>query len=277
MLKLSLCNELLADEGLTIDQQCEISVALGYVGLELALGSIMEKPHQMSDTEAHSLRQRIESHGLHVTGLHWLLAPYPDLSITDPKKQARSTEILKRLIELCAILGGRVLVHGSPAQRIAQSGRNPEETHADLAEFFAPIARMAEQTGVVYCIEPLARAETNVINTVVDAVRLVAEVASPSFRTMIDTSAAGQTEDMPVADLIRQWVPTGNIAHIQVNDTNRGAPGTGTDPFPDIVRALRDTGWPHAVAVEPFRTVINATTTAALAAATMRACWEATA
>ncbi len=277
MIELSLCNELLADEEMTIDRQCEIAAALGYKGLELALGSLVDTPHRMSNSSASDLRQRIESHGLRVTGLHWLLAPYPDLSITDPTQHGRTTEVLVRLIELCGVLGGRVLVHGSPAQRMAQPGYNSQETLAELAGFFAPVARAAERAGVIYCIEPLSRAETDVINTVAEAVKLVELVGSPSFLTMIDTSAAGQSEDEPVADLIRRWVPTGKIAHIQLNDTNRGAPGTGTDPFPDIVRALRETGWPNEVAVEPFRTVIDATTTAAIAAATLRACWEATA
>jgi sugar phosphate isomerase/epimerase len=76
----------------------------------------------------------------------------------------------------------------------------------------------------------------------------------------------------PVADLIRHWVPGGKIGHIHANDSNRGAPGMGEDPFPAIVAALRDVGWSMPVGVEPFRTLINASVTAAIGAATLRAC-----
>jgi len=68
----------------------------------------------------------------------------------------------------------------------------------------------------------------------------------------------------PVADLIRHWVPGGKIGHIHANDSNRGAPGMGEDPFPAIVAALRDVGWSMPVGVEPFRTLINASVTAAI-------------
>lgn len=275
MLELSFCNEMLADEGLSLDRQCEVAAALGYMGLELALGSLTERPHRLSDAEAARMRRTVEAHGLRVTGLHWLLAPYPELSITDPDRQVETTAVLRRLVQLCGALGGRVLVHGSPGQRAPLAGEPPEAAEARLADFFAPIAAEAEACGVTYCIEPLSRAETPVINTVAAAVGLVEAVGSPAFRTMIDTSAAGQVETEPVADLIRKWLPTGKLAHVQVNDTNRGAPGMGDDPFPDIVAALRATGWPHPVAVEPFRACIDATTTAAIGVATLRACWQA--
>ena len=78
-----------------------------------------------------------------------------------------------------------------------------------------------------------------------------------------------------MAEVIRQWLPGGKLAHVQVNDTNRGGPGMGDDPFHDIVAALRACDWPHPVAVEPFRTCIDGTVTAAIAAATMRMAWRA--
>ncbi len=275
MISLSMCNELLANEGLSLDRQCEVASALGYMGLELALGSLVPRPHEMTDAEALDLRRTVEAHGLVVTGLHWLLAPYPELSVTDPAKQPETQAVLSRLVTLCGVLGGRVLVHGSPAQRAPVPGEDAAQTMARLVETFAPIARLAETAGVTYCVEPLSPAETPVINTVADGAQLVAAVGSPAFRTMIDTSAAGQSEATPVADVIGQWLPSGSVAHVHVNDTNRGAPGMGRDPFHDIARALRRADWPHPVAVEPFRTCIDATTTAAIGAATMRAAWDA--
>ena len=85
-MKLSLCNELLAADGLSLPRQCEVARELGYVGLELALGSLRERPHEMRDADAAAMRSVVEDHGLTVTGLHWLLAPYPEASITDPAR-----------------------------------------------------------------------------------------------------------------------------------------------------------------------------------------------
>lgn len=277
MLELSLCNELLAADGHDLDAQCARAAALGYMGLELAPGTLAEAPHRLTPDEAAAIRAIVERHGLRVTGLHWLLAPYPGLSITEPGREDETRAVLEALVRLCAALGGDVLVHGSPSSRVLPEGTGPEEALEQAARVLGPVARAAETAGVTYCIEPLAPAETAFLNTVEEALALVDRVNSPAFRTMIDTSAAGQAEELGVPDLIRRRVPEGRIAHVQVNDTNRGAPGTGADPFPAIAAALRDVGWDRPVAVEPFVTVIDGTVTAAIGAATMRACWEAAA
>jgi len=275
MVELSLCNELLAEDGHDLDAQCRIARALGYSGLELAPGAVWNRPHEASDDDIAACRRIVEGHGLRVTGLHWLLRPYPELSITDPAAAEETQFVLTRLVEMCAALGGDVLVHGSPGQRQPPDGEPPEDTLARVAAFFGPVAERAEALGVIYCIEPLARAETPLVNTVADGVGLVEAVGSPAFRTMIDTSAAGRAEAEPVADAIRRWQAGGHLAHIHLNDTNRGAPGTGDDPFPAIIAALYETGWRRPVTLEPFWTRLDATVTAAIGAATIRACWQA--
>lgn len=275
MLRLSLCNELLAEEGKSLREQCAIAAELGYIGLELSPGTLGNTPHCLPPQRIRDIRKTCEDQGLTVTGLHWLLAPYPHLSITEPRCAEETQGVLKGLIELCAALGGSVLVHGSPAQRLPPAGEPEDVTRDRVIDFFRPIADCARSAGVTYCLEPLSPKETPFVNTVAEAAAIVEAIGVDRFRTMIDTSAAGQSEAMPVADLVREWVPTGLIGHIQVNDTNRGAPGTGDDPFADIVGALRDVGWQQPVAVEPFVVRVDATATAAVGAATMRAFWTA--
>jgi sugar phosphate isomerase/epimerase len=91
---------------------------------------------------------------------------------------------------------------------------------------------------------------------------------------MIDTSAAALAETQPVADVIRQWWPTGHLAHIQVNDRNRRAPGQGQDRFGPIFEALADVGFDGPVAVEPFDYIPDGPTTAAVATGYLRGIME---
>lgn len=270
MLEYTLCNELLHEDGLSLAEQAEVAAALGYVGLELAPHSLGDHPHALPPARIDAIRRDVEQAGIRVTGLHWLLSGYPDVSITDPDQVQTARDILIGLVDLCAALGGERLIHGSPRQRPRPTGVGDDELIARLADFFDPIATRAERCGVVYCIEPLSRVETETINTVADGVALVDAVGSPAFLTMIDCSAAGQTEP-PVADRIRDRVPSGVIGHLHANDTNRGAPGMGDDPFDEIVQALVDVGWDRPIGVEPFRTVVDARVTAAIGIATLRA------
>ena len=251
-MKLSLCNEVLRP--LPFAQQCALAAALGYDGLEVAPFTLADDPMQISDELARELARIAADHGLAITGLHWLLVAPPGLSIVtaDAGLRARTADVMCRMVELCAAMGGAVLVHGSPKQRSVPTGDSREAALARATECFARAARAAERAGVTYCVEPLARAETDLINTVAEAVALVDAIASPALKTMIDCSAAGQAEAQSVPDLIRRWWPTGKLAHVQVNDPNRRGPGQGEMMFAPILGALRDVGYDGVIAVEPF-------------------------
>ena len=269
-MKIALCNEVLG--ALPLEDQCELAARLGYDGLEIAPFTLGESLEAIDAREARRLRGVVESSGLVVTGLHWLLVRPAGLSLTDPDAvvRARTLEVVRRLIALCAELGGAVLVHGSPKQRQIAPGESHATANGRLIEFLAEAARAAADHGVTYCLEPLGRAETALINTVAEAAEIVRTVDSPALRTMIDCSAAGATEAEPVADLIDRWLPTGLIAHVQVNDPNRRAPGQGEMKFAPIFAALQRHGYNGTVAVEPFDYVPDGPGAAAFAAGYLR-------
>ena len=269
-MKIALCNEVLAH--LPLEGQCELAAALGYDGLEIAPFTLGDAPHRLASTEIARIRRTMESFGLGVTGLHWLLVAPPGLSVTDPdaRIRARTRDVVAAIVALCAELGGGVLVHGSPKQRQIAAGEDHATALARLRDFLADAALLAERHGVVYCIEPLGRAETALVNTVAEAAALVREIDRPSLRTMIDTRAAGASETQSVVELIDQWLPTGVIGHVQVNDPNRRAPGQGAMRFAPIFAALARHGWDRTVAVEPFDYVPDGAGAAAFAAGYLR-------
>jgi sugar phosphate isomerase/epimerase len=160
------------------------------------------------------------------------------------------------MVELCRLMGGNYLVHGSPKQRSVPPGETREAALERAAGCFERAARRARECEVVYCIEPLAPAETDLINTVAEAAEIVEAIASPALRTMIDCSAAGQAETLSVDALMARWMPRGLIAHVQFNDPNRRGPGQGAMDFAPILETLqqmRAMGHYRGVAaVEPF-------------------------
>jgi len=277
MFPLALCNEILRP--LPFAAQCKAAAALGYMGLEVAPFTLAEDPMRISDGEARDYARVAAEHGITITGLHWLLVAPSGLSMVSPDAalRQRTTEVMCRMVELCALMGGKYLVHGSPKQRSVPSGESREATLARARECLGRAAQKAQECGVTYCIEPLARNETDVLNTVEEAAVLVDEIALPSFRTMIDCSAAGQTEALPVHELIARWLPTGKIGHVQVNDPNRRAPGQGELEFAPILAALKACGYGGVLAVESFDYVPDGMGSAAYAIAYLRGVEQATA
>lgn len=274
-MRLALCNEVLRD--LTFPAQCAFAKAVGYDGLEIAPFTLASEPHRLTGAEAAALRRTVEDHGLAVTGLHWLLVTPQGLSITSPDAgvRSRTRDVLLGLLDLCAGLGGRVMVHGSPAQRQVAAGQREAEAFGHARDLFAWLAPEAAARGIVYCIEALAPPDNRFITTLAEAARLVGAVGHPALRTMIDTSAAATHESEPVADLVRRWVPTGLIAHVQLNDANRRGPGEGRDRFAPVLRALAETGYAGDIAIEPFIYEPDGPACAARAAGYVRGLMEA--
>ena len=264
-MKLSLCNEVVRD--LPFEEQCRLARDLGYDGLEVAPFTLGEQPHRLPDAKRREIRAQAERHDLVITGLHWLLITPEGLSITepDPQVRTRTVDVMRGLIGLCADLGGRYLVHGSPRQRAVPTGETADDAQARAAEAFATVAKDAETAGVTYCIEPLAAGETALFNTVEQAARVVDAIGSPALRTMIDACAAAQSEALPLPELIDRWLPRGQIAHIHLNDPNRRAPGQGALRFGPILDALRRHSYQDWCGVEPFVYRPDGPTTAARA------------
>ncbi|AOS81580.1 MULTISPECIES: sugar phosphate isomerase/epimerase family protein [Hydrogenophaga] len=250
-MRIALCNEVLAPWPFA--RQCEWAAALGYEGLELAPFTLGDDAWKLPAAERAALRRAASDAGIAISGLHWLLRQPEGLSITSPDAtvRARTLEVLRGLIDLCADLGGAVLVHGSPAQR-----RLPADDEAAgrerAIETFATVAAHAQAAGVTYCIEPLAAPEADFLHTVAEAAAVVQAIDRPALRTMLDCCAAARAEAESVHEVLARWLPTGLLAHVQVNDPNLRGPGQGAVGFADILRALRRHGYAGWIAVEPF-------------------------
>ena len=176
---------------------------------------------------------------------------------------------------LCADLGGGYLVHGSPAQRRTPPGVAAATARAWIAEALDAAAQAARAAGVLYLIEPLPTDETDQVNTLDEAIALVRQVDSPALATMLDTKSAALAESVPAVDLLRRWLPSGYIRHVQLNDRNRRGPGQGEDRFAPILAALIAGGYAGDVAIEPFDYVPDASGCAARAAGYVRGLLEA--
>lgn len=270
---INLCNEVI--RGLQFSRQCAFARAVGYDGLEIAPFTLSSAPHELSSSQIHELRTIAESEGVAIAGLHWLLAAPENLSITsaDEAVWLRTVHVGRRMVELCAKLGGRYLIHGSPGQRRLETGREAEG-RARGAAYFAAMAEAAAEAGVAYLIEPLSMEDTSFINTIEEALAIVRAVSSPALGTMIDCYATAANGG-DVTALLKRWLPEGVVGHIHFNDSNRRGPGEGAIDFAAVVDALRDLDYRGAIGVEPFVYQPDGTACAARAIGYVRGLMEA--
>lgn len=249
-MKLAVCNEMF--EGWSIQDVLRFAAQTGYNGVEIAPFTLAHSVADISRQQRSEIRRAAADFGIEVVGLHWLLVRPEGLYINhpDPQVRALTRDYLCALAGLCSDLGGRVLVVGSPKQRDVMPGRTRQETWDWTVEVFRECARVAQDRGVVFCMEPLQPSLTNFVNTLKEAARLVEEVDHPRFQLMMDVCSACGGEDEPPHVLARRFAPL--IRHVHVNDANGRGPGFGEVDFVPILDTLRDVGYEGYLSVEVF-------------------------
>jgi sugar phosphate isomerase/epimerase len=246
--QISLCNEVIGE--MPFERQCAFAAQLGYDGLEIAPFTLGAEAWMLPTPRRAAIRRAAADAGIAITGLHALLWEPKGLSITtlDEPLRLRTIDVMRRLIGLAADLGARVMVHGSPLARLIDG---PDCLPRGV-DSIAAIAPDAEAAGVVYCLEPLVKAETIMVRNLREAFAVIDMIGSPAIRTMIDAAAAAMGEDGAVADTIRRHLPSDRIAHVHFSAPNRRGPADGDLDFAPILAALTDVGYAGGSAVEPF-------------------------
>lgn len=249
-MKFAICQELFEDT--SWKEQCRIISEAGYTGIEVAPFSISDDLASVSESELLAMKTTAAEFGLEIIGLHWLLAKTEGLYLTSPDAAVRqaTADYLKLLARTCRILGGRVLVFGSPFQRNLLPGVSTEQAMAFAAEVFREAMPVFEAENVLLCMEPLTSKETDFINTCADAVELMKLVDHSAFVLHQDVKAMLGAEVDSIPELIHRHHDI--CGHFHVNDTNLLGPGMGETDYHPIMKALLEVGYDGWISVEVF-------------------------
>lgn len=249
---LALCNEALADRD--FPAAMDTAAAMGFEAVEIAPFTLAKDVRTISTATRNVLRRAVESAGLEVAGLHWLLAKTEGFHVANPDAEVRqrTLEYLGALARFCADLGGRVMVFGSPAQRSLPPGVARGDALKSAAGLFAGAAESAAECGVVICLEPLRKTDTDMWTSASEALEFVEAVGHPNFQLMLDTRAL-HGEDRPAPETIGQMA--GRFRHFHLNDASGRCPGLGHTDFGPVFAALKEAAYSGYVSVEPLEYV----------------------
>ena len=196
-MKFGICNE--TYQGWDFDAACAHAAGAGYDGIEIAPFTLADDPRELS-MEAATRYGRVALHaGLEVIGLHWLLVKPPGLHLaTDDTTVRRETiSFASHLAQVCAAMGGRIMVWGSPKQRNIAPGQRREEAIKHAVDAIRSICEVAGPLGVTIVMEPLGPAETNFLTTAGATVRFIEAVGHPACQLHLDVKAMS-TEPTPI-------------------------------------------------------------------------------
>ena len=143
----------------------------------------------------------------------------------------------------------------NPGARLAAAAENPAGPHTRAGGRFrgrhasAQVLAELEKSKVYLCLEPLAPAEADFLQTAAEGLKLRDRLGHPRVQLHLDTKAmssgerTGSSRHPPVSRMDE---------HFHANDANRRGPGFGDTDFVPIFQALKDVKYPGWVSVEVF-------------------------
>jgi D-psicose/D-tagatose/L-ribulose 3-epimerase len=219
----------------------------GYDYIEPALS----KTVALSPEALSAARRDVQASGIHVETMNWFL-PGGDIKLTGPAVDLEQVRAyLEKSLAIAEAFGAKVIVFGSPAARTVPEGFPREKAWAELVEFLRLAGQVIEARGygMIIGIEALRKPETNIVNSVAEALRLAREVNDPRVRLNVDFyHLAFENED---PDVVLQAGPL--IAHVQISDpVRRGFPrdDTGEPRYRHFFDNLRRVGYRGRISVE---------------------------
>jgi len=232
-------------QAVAFDPNFESNVAylatLGYDGVELAV----REPAKLDTV---NVKRILETQHLDVPAFGTGQAYVEEqLSFTDHHASVRE-EAIARVESHIELAGGfNALVILGLIRGKKQEGVSLEETHAWLVGALVRLTRTAREKNIRLAIEPINRYETDLVNTVVDALALIEEVGAENLGILFDTFHANIEEPNMEASLRACGE---RLFHVHVADSNRWAPGAGHTDFGRIIAVLREMKYAHWVSAE---------------------------
>lgn len=249
----AMCNESM--RGMNWEQQCDLVAKAGYQGIEVAPFSLVkEGVAELSAKTRKAMVDSMKNAGIECAGLHWLLSPPPPgLHFTSPDCAVREKTLtyFRRLIDFCGDLGGKVMVFGSPKGRSTQGKISVKEAKKNFAEGLGKIADHARKREVKILIEALTRNQTDVINTLEEAVKIIKDLNHPAIQTLFDFHNSGDEKHSFVEIIDRYYSFIRHVHVMEMDGKYLGAGKGGSDYLPAF-QLLKDKGYDKWVSLEVF-------------------------
>lgn len=185
-------------------------------------------------------------------GVSGAFGPNRDISSDDPEVRAEGLAYIIDCLELANFLespvfGGPVYSAVGKARLLTEEQKQQERNWC--LENLEKAISVAEKQGVIIGFEPLNRFESDMVNTVDQALTYIDAFNSPFLKVQLDTFHNNiEEKDIPTA--IRKL---GNkLCHVQGNESDRGTPGTGNVDWMGIRDALVEIDYQGAIVIETF-------------------------
>lgn len=192
----------------------------------------------------------IQASGIEVPVLNSFIPP--TIKLTGPNVNKDAIEdYLKLAFTRVKAVGAETIIFGSGGARSYPEGFAKSEAMKQISDFLHICSHYASEYGIKVAIEPLNRKESNIINTVGEALELAKELNLPYITVLADSYH--MLEEQESLTVLSDVVAAGLLAHVHIADRDRVFPGlpavNGMD-FRAFFQALHEAGYEGRISAE---------------------------
>lgn len=218
----------------TFEEKCKIAQEIGVDGVEIQ-GDLSYDPKFIKETLE---KYHLEAYSVTPENLNI----YSD----DASVREEAVDYFLALAKWTKEVGSpRFCLHGKVGE-IVGSG-NVERDRNYLIQSTNQICEAAEELGLEVVFEILNRYESNMINTIDDALKLIKLVKRPNLKALLDSYHMNIEESDPSQSILNGADDLG-IYHIA--DSNREAVGNGHIPLKQQLISLKEIGYANPIIME---------------------------
>ena len=171
-----------------------------------------------------------------------------DLKTTGPEVDTQAVDAHIAIVcRRAKRMGLKILVYGSGDSRRVPEGFDHGEATAQIIGHLKRWGPMAAEAGLSFVLEPLHKAECNIVTTVSEGAAIVRAVGHPNVRLLADTYHMACDQEEP-AGIIEAGAL---LAHAHCAEARGRVPvGLGGEDHRPYFRALKAIGYDGRIAIE---------------------------
>lgn len=205
---------------------------------------------QLSENEFLQVQKQLEEAGIPCEACNNFFPT--DLRLTGPDAdQAKALVYAEKALQRAAKLGAKAVVFGSGPAKMVPMGFSLEAGYQQIVSLLKEVNKIARENEIEIVIEPLRKAECNLINTFEEGCKLAKDVAGSNVAVLVDFYHF-TVEKEPIEHLLRYGKQYLRHVHF-ANPNGRVFPASITEAaYRPFIGALHEIGYNGRVSCEAY-------------------------
>ena len=205
--------------------------------IDIAPGKYFPDPTKATDEDIAKVKACWAEKGIEITGMQSLLFGTQGLNVFGSKEsQQAMLEHLGAVARIAEGLGATRLVFGSPKNR-DREGLSDEQTLSIAKDFFTKLGNIANEHGVIFCLEPNPTCYgANFMTTAEETFDAVSAINNPAIKMQLDTGAITINQES-ISEVLTYSL--NHIGHIHISEPGLAVIGDSNADHESYAKAIK--------------------------------------